>query len=309
MPHVRGHHHVTMLASGAAMADRLYGETLGLRRVKRTVNPDEPNVHHLFYGDGTGTPGTLVTVHPFANLPVGQIGAGEIAEATFSVAPGALQEWMPHMREAGFEVIDRRRAFDRNRLLFEGPTGERLAFQVEPRDARSPQGFPQNGRAGVRGLHGIVVRARDGGAMGALLDALGYVEFATDDAITRYVPRRDANGASAVDVTVTPDGPAATMGAGSVHHAAFAVPGHGELEAVRDAVAAAGFETTAVDDRTYFASFFLRGPDGMLFEVATDGPGFAVDEDEGGLGRRLTLPPRLEAERSRIELELEPLDS
>lgn len=308
MPHVRGLHHVTMLASGAPAADRLYGGTLGLNRVKRTVNPDEPTAHHLFYGDASGTPGTLVTIHPFANLPAGQIGAGEIAEATFSVAPGALQEWLPHMQAAGFEIVARMRLFDRNRFLFEGPAGERLAFQVEPRDARPPQRFSRNGRAGVRGLHGIHVRSRDGDATGALLGALGLVEFGTDDAVTRYAVQRDPNGASFVDVTATPDGPAATMGAGSVHHAAFAVQGHNELETVRDAVIAAGFEATELQDRTYFVSFYLRGPDGLLFEVATEAPGLAVDEDPAALGTRLVLPPDLEGDRARIELDLEPLD-
>lgn len=308
MPHVRGLHHVTVLSSGAAATDRLFTHGLGFRRVKRTVNPDAPDSYHLFYGDANGTPGTLVTVHPFANLASGQIGTGEFAEIAFSVTPGALPEWVAQLQRWGFEVVARLRSFERNRILFEGPEGERIVFQIEPRDARDPFPAPLAGRSGIRGIHSVAMRVRDGGEAGRLLAALGLDSIGTDEGAERYAVRGASNGAGLVDVVSTADGPPATAGAGSIHHVAFAVAGRDELDAVRAGVSEAGFAVSDVADRTYFESFFGRGPEGILFEVATDGVGFTVDEEGRSLGEALILPPALAAERAAIEARLDPLD-
>ena len=305
MPHVSGLHHVTILSSSAVGSDRLFRDVLGLTRVKRTVNPDRPDSYHLFYGDAAGRPGTLVTVHPFANLPQGMIGVGEIAEPAFAVTPGAPQEWIPHLRGAGFAVEPPVRAFDRNRIVFDGPGGERLALQVEPRDGRDAQPKPFGGRAGLRGLHSVLVRVRDGDAVGAMLERLGFQPLATEENVTRYSVGAGAAGGGLVDVASVPDGPAAVQGAGSVHHLAFSVPGRSELDDVLRTLRESGHEATEVAERTGFESFFFRGPEGLLFEVAT---ATANLREPGAADDDLELPPELEGDRAAIEARLEPLD-
>ena len=308
MARVLGLHHVTLLTANAVAADRFMRTQLGLARVKQTVNADRPDSYHLFYGDAAGRPGTLVTVAAFANLPTGLPGVGEIAEPVFTVAPGALTEWHPLFHQSGYTVHGKQRSFDRNRLFVEGPDSERVVLQVDPQDARPPRSVPFGGRAGIRGLHSILLRVRDAADADRLLAALGYTVHAQDGDVTRYAVER-VEGGRFVDVVATPNGPNAQLGAGSVHHAAFTAADDEALFALEDAIRNAGFETTQIADRRYFRSFFFRGPDGLLLEVATDGPGFAVDEDEGALGNRLVLLEEHERDRSRIEANLEPLDA
>ena len=304
MPHVNGLHHVTMLAASAPESDGFWRGEMGLARVARTVNGDRPDIYHLFYGDAGGTAGTLVTVHPFPNLARGAPGAGEIAEPALSLSPGALGEWRPYLEGGGRALDPVVRLFDRNRTVFEGPDGARIGLQIDPQEQRPPRPLPFDGRQGVRGLHSVTLRVRDGGPMGDLLERLGFAPRATEDHVTRYRVGEDRRRGSTVDVAVLPDAPPARMGAGSVHHLAFAVPDRETLETVRDAVAAAGHEATEVADRAWFDSFYFRGPDGLLFEVATEGPGFA----SAGRGEGLVLPPALEGQRAAIETALEPLE-
>lgn len=305
MAEVRGIHHITMLASSAPTTDAFWRGTLGLARVKRTVNADRPDAYHLFYGDGTGAPGTLLTVHPFPNLARGAPGAGEIAEPAFAVSPGAVQEWRPYLERADYAVEPNLRWFDHNRLIVEGPDGERVALQVSPQEQRPSRPLPFDGRQGLRGIHSVTLRVREGAAVERLLGTLGYGIDAQSDGTTRYRLQGPGNGASTIDVLEVPGAPPARMGAGSVHHLAFSVADGGALDAVHAAVRGAGFEATEVAGRTWFDSFYFRGPDDMLFEVATDLPGLTAD---GVTGDALALPAGMEEGRDAIERTLEPLE-
>ena len=308
MSQVTGLHHITMLAASAPTVDTFWRGDMGLARVRRTVNSDRPDAYHLLYGDAAGTPGTLITVHPFANLARGVPGVGEIAEPALSLAPGALQEWRPYLMRGGYAVEPPIRWFDRNRNLFDGPDGARLALQIDPQEQRPPRPLPFDGRQGVRGVHSVTLRVRDGGAAGAMLEALGFTERAREDHVVRYTVGEGRGGAGrTVDVAELPDGPPARLGAGSVHHLAFAVADGDALRGTEEALRGGGYEVAGTADRGGYASFHFRGPENLLFEVATEGPGIAVGEAPGTLGERLWLPPALEPRRASIETALEPL--
>ena len=303
MPNVTGLHHVTVLASSAPASDAFWRVEMGLNRVARTVNADRPDTYHLIYGDAAGSEGSLLTVNPFPNLARGAPGVGEIAEPALSLSPGALGDWRPHLMNAGHAVDPPVRHFDRNRTVFEGPDGVRLALQIEPQEQRPPQPGPFGGRQGARGLHSVTLRVRDGREAGKLLRLLGFTERGMEEHVMRYRTGDERGAACIVDVAELPDAPPARMGAGSVHHAAFAVADADALAEVYEALRTGGYETTGIGDRTWFDSFHFRGPDGLLFEVATPTSGFTV-----GHADALTLPPALEGQRDAIETALEPLD-
>ena len=308
MTPVQGIHHVTLLASSAPASDGFWRHHVGLERVKMTVNADHEEGYHLFYGDAEGTPGTLVTVQSFANLSRGAPGVGEICGLALSVGVGALQEWRPHMMRQSYELEPIVRSFGRNRLNAEVVDGQRLAFQVEPQEQRPPRPGPMDNRKNVRGLHSVLLRVRDGRPVEDMLGLLGYENFGTDNGVTRYTLPGPVSGARSVDVVELPDAPAAQLGAGSIHHVAFGVLDRGELEDARSDLASAALPATAVANRRWFESFYFRGPDGLLFEVATQGDGLVRDEPIAGRGARLDLPPSLEGRRTSIEARLEPLE-
>ena len=307
MAHVRGLHHVTLLASSAPGTDRFLRSDLGLARVKRTVNADRPDAYHLIYGDAAGAAGTLVTVHPFANLARGRPGMGEIGDLAFAVGVGSTSDWRDRVQSLGRPADPVVRHFDRNRLGIEGPDGERIMLQVDPQDPRPPRPLPFDGRSGLRGLHSVSIRVRDGEPVARLLATLGYAVAGTDGNVERHSVVAQGASACAIDIQEIGDAPDAVMGAGSVHHAAFAVDGADALREMREALSEAGIEPGTIGDRTYFDSFFFRGPEGLLFEVATAPTNFAADEDPARLGETLALPHELEGERSAIETRLEPL--
>ncbi len=303
---IRGLHHVTSLASGAAANNDFFTGALGLRRVKKTVNFDAPDVYHLYYGDETGTPGTVMTYFPFPEAAGGARGAGEVGTTAFSVPKGSLGEWKNRFARRGVKGLKAGQRFGDNVLTFDGPDGEQFAL-VETDDDRAPWahgGIPED--IAIRGFHSAAMRLKDDGATAELLNFMGYQKVDTDGDVTRFAID-GGNGADVIDVEKIPGAPQAAQGAGSVHHLAFAVENRARQLEVREALIDTGYAVTPVIDRDYFWAIYFRTPGGVLFEVATNEPGFDRDEDTAHLGEALKLPAQHRHLRERLERTLEPI--
>jgi len=294
------------MAGDARANNAFFTETLGLRRVKKTVNFDAPDVYHLYYGDAAGTPGSVMTYFPFPNIGRRHKGTGEVGQTAFAVPPGALPFWRERLAARGVGGLTEDERFGEKRLSFTGPDGDEFAL-VEVDDPRAPWtrgGVP--GETAIRGFRGAALRLRDGGATGELLRFMGYAEAETRDGITRLL-REGGNGADIIDVETLPGAAPADPGAGSVHHIAFAVPDRAAQLEVRNALVDTGHQVTPVIDRDYFWSIYFRTPGGVLFEVATNEPGFDRDEDTAHLGEALKLPKQHAHLREWLEEHLEPI--
>ncbi len=303
---IKGLHHVTSMASAAGENNRFFTDTLGLRRVKKTVNFDAPDVYHLYYGDTVGTPGSVMTYFPFPHIGRRRTGTGEVGATVFAVPEGSLGFWRERLVAKGVAGLAEEESFGEKRLRFQGPDGDEFAL-VETSDDRAPWtegGVP--GDVAIRGFQGASLRLRDQGATDELLRFMGYESQETRDSVTRFVVP-GGNGADVIDVETLPGATPALMGAGSVHHIAFAVPDRAAQLEVRRALIDTGHRVTPVIDRDYFWAIYFRTPGGVLFEVATNEPGFDRDEDTAHLGEALRLPRQHAHLRTYLEDHLEPL--
>lgn len=305
---IKGLHHVTSMARDAAQNNAFFTDTLGLRRVKKTVNFDEPSVYHLYYGDEVGTPGSVMTYFPFPNIIRGRLGTGEVGTTAFSVPEGSIGFWEGRLAEHRVGDLVRADSFGEKRLHFRGPDGDHFALveaQNDPRAAWTGGGV--GGDVAIRGFHSASLRLRDGGANQALLQLMGYQVADTHEGITRFV-LPGGNGADTIDVEVLPEVGRGDLGAGSVHHIAFAVENRAAQLEVRKGLIDTGFQVTPVIDRDYFWAIYFRTPGGVLFEIATNEPGFDRDEDVAHLGEKLMLPSQHAHLRARLEASLQPLE-
>lgn len=305
---IRGLHHVTSMAKDARENNTFFTGKLGLRRVKKTVNFDAPDVYHLYYADEVGTPGSVMTYFPFPNIGKGRHGTGEVGTTVFSVPEGALDYWEKHLAEQGVTGLKREDRFGEKRLAFDGPDGDSFAFVEDKDDKRAPWvkgGVPTDDA--IRGFHSVSMRLRDAGATAELLKFMNYEEI-DKQGDTRRFRVRNGNGADIVDVETLPGVPLADLGAGSVHHVAFAVENRAKQLEVRKALLETGYQVTPVIDRDYFWAIYFRTPGGVLFEVATNEPGFDRDEDTAHLGEALKLPSQHAHLRTYLEKHLEPLE-
>jgi len=306
---IKGLHHVTALAGDAADNNAFYTHTLGLRRVKKTVNFDEPSVYHLYYGDEAGSPGTIMTYFPFPHIVRGRPGTGEVGTTVFAVPEGSLGFWEARLAAAHAGNLERGESFGQKRLTFRGPDGDGLAVVEVPGDTRAPWiGGGIGADEAIRGFHSASLRLKDAGATEALLKYMGYTEAERHGEIKRLV-LPGGNGADFIDIETLPGVAPAGQGAGSVHHVAFAVPDRAAQLVVRKALVDTGFAVTPVIDRDYFWSIYFRTPGGVLFEIATNEPGFNVDEDSAHLGEALKLPKQHAHLRAALEKTLEPLEA
>ena len=307
---IKGLHHVTSMAADAATNNSFFTGTLGLRRVKKTVNFDAPDVYHLYYGDEIGTPGSVMTYFPFGHMPQGQRGAGEVGVTEFAVPTGSLPYWTERLSTNGVSGLSTDTAFGAQRLTFDGPDGDGFALvetEAQGRTAWTHAGIAED--AAIYGFHGARFRLRDVDATGELLGFMGYQKSETEGDITRYVIE-GGNAAATIDLErVSDTAPMAGQGAGSVHHIAFAVEDRDAQLRVRQALLDTGYQVTPVIDRDYFWAIYFRTPGGVLFEVATNEPGFDRDEDRAHLGESLMLPTRYEPHRDKIEAQLPPISA
>ena len=304
---IKGLHHVTSLASSAQMNNDFFTRTLGMRRVKKTVNFDAPDVYHLYYGDMRGTPGTVMTYFPFPNAARGRHGTGEVGQTAFAVPEGATEQWAVRLAGLGVEGIRKSELFGQARLDFDGPDGDAFAL-VETNDKRRP--FTGNGVAkdvAIRGFHSVSLRVADPAPTAELLKFMGY-QPAGKDGDTQRLVIEHGGPANVIDIEAAPQSEPAVQGAGSVHHIAFAVENRARQLEVREALLDTGYQVTPVIDRDYFWAIYFRTPGGVLFEIATNEPGFDRDEDCRYLGEALKLPAQHAHLRAKLERTLEPIE-
>ncbi|NKE35637.1 ring-cleaving dioxygenase [Natronococcus sp. JC468] len=319
-----GLHHVTAIAGDPQRNADFYVGTLGLRLVKRTVNHDDPGTYHLYFGDGEGTPGTNVTFFPWTDEGrPGQFGAGQPQTIAYRIPPGSVDYWRDRL-ESRDVAVDREDRFGETVLRFEDPDGiglELVAASEAQRTSDNASGNTAGGASNatpwtegpvsaehqLQGFHAVTLAIGSFDATAAVLtDVLGYELEDEADGRRRY--RAAAGGPGSIVDLVETDLGRGQMGVGTVHHVAFAAADVEEQQRWREAFADHGLSPTEVIDRKYFRSIYVREPGGVLFEMATTGPGFAVDEDPTELGSELVLPERLEDERERIEAQLPPFD-
>jgi glyoxalase family protein len=297
-------HHVTAIAGPARRNLGFYTGTLGLRLVKKTVNFDDPGTYHFYYGDEAGAPGTILTFFPWEHATPGRAGVGETFETAFRVPESAIGYWSQRFIEKGVhhEALERR--FGETVLPFRDDDGTRLALVARPgidgEPAWSDGTVPLE--HAIRGFFGVTLLVKEVAPTAAILsDVLGFAAAGQDGATTRYRAETDAPG-GAVDLRASGGFLPARPGAGSVHHIAFRAAGDAEQAAMARRLADHhGIRATEQKDRNYFRSIYFREPGGVLFEIATDDPGFAVDEPAAALGQSLKLPRFLEAQRQHIE--------
>ena len=306
---IKGLHHVTSMAADARTNNQFFTNTLGLRRVKKTVNFDAQDVSHLYYGDEAGTPGTDMTYFHFPNIGRGRPGTGEVGTTVFSVPQGSLGFWEERLAKQGVTGIKRDETFGEKRLEFAGPDGDGFALVEVKDDSRDP--WTENGISvdhAIRGFHSVAMRLRDEGATAELMKFMGYEQYEAKDGVTRLI-MPSGNDAKFIDLETMPNINRGQQGAGSVHHVAFAVDNRETQLEVRKALMDTGYQVTPVIDRDYFWAIYFRTPGGVLFEVATNEPGFNRDEDTKHLGEALKLPTQHEHLRSVLTQTLQPLEA
>jgi glyoxalase family protein len=299
-----GIHHVTAIAGPARRNLDFYTRVLGLRLVKKTVNFDDPGTYHFYYGDEDGGPGTILTFFPWEHAAPGRTGIGETLETAFRIPEIALGYWMHRFVEEGVRHEAPAKRFGETVLSFKDPDGTHLALValpgIENEPAWSDGTIPVE--YALRGFHGVSLLLDKAAATAAILtDVFGFEEIAREEARIRYRSGDTAIG-GIVDLQEAGGFLPGRPGAGSVHHVAFrAADDATQAEMVERLAQHHGIRTTEQLDRNYFRSVYFREPGGVLFEIATDEPGFAVDEPVDSLGQALKLPARYEATRERIE--------
>ena len=312
-----GLHHLTAVSADIAGNRRFYTETLGMRLVKRSVNQDDVSAYHLFYADAVGTPGTDLTFFDWP-VPPERRGTRSVTRTGLRVhGPGALDYWAGRLREHGVAVGEVADEGDRPTLPFEDPEGQRLALVDDggAGDAPTPwDASPVPPEHQVRGLGPVTMSVPDLEPTDAVLRAvLGMRPVREHDGrggpvrVYEMGPEGEGGPHAELWVAAEPERPVARPGAGGVHHVAFRVP-DAEYEAWAEHLRRFGVPGSGPVDRYYFRSLYFREPGGVLFELATDGPGFAVDEDPATLGEAVALPPFLEPRRAQIEAGLKPID-
>ena len=295
---IPGIHHITAIAADTQKSIDFYTRVLGLRLVKLTVNFDDPGTYHLYFGDDGGTPGSILTFFPFAMAAPGRAGAGVVDTTTFLVPPDALEGWIERLEGHGTLTRGPEERFGQAFIAFSDPDGMKLEIAV----ADTGSGDAILGFAGAT----LWSLAPDR-TLRLLTDGFGYEVAGEEGGRIRLRARSNAPVGTLIDVLTDAGEDRARPGAGTVHHIAFRVPGDAEQEAWRSRLAGLGYDVTPVIDRQYFHSIYFRERGGILFEIATDPPGFAVDEAPEKLGTALRLPARYEQDRARIEKRLPPV--
>ena len=280
---------------------------MGLRRIKQTVNFDNPKVYHLYYGSDLAEPGSVMTYFPFPGLARGRPGTGEVSLVSFSIPVGSLDLWEAHLASTGAREIVRDTVFGEACIEFSAPDGDRFRLVEHLRDPRERTLGTRGFRNKIAGFQGVTLCLGETESTAEILKAFGYQQSAVEGRTSRFeLP--GGNGASVVDLRYEPELERSVEGAGSVHHVAFAVKNREDQQTVREAMLTAGHRVTHVYDRNYFFAIYFRTPGGVLFEVATYEPGFDADEDMAHLGEALKLPAQHEHLRTALEEDLIPLD-
>jgi glyoxalase family protein len=298
-----GLHHVTAIASDPQLNVDFYLQTLGLKLVKQTVNFDAPDVYHLYYGDEAGNPGTILTFFPWPGTPQGRRGAGQATTTSFSIPAASLGWWKQHLESKGIEVEDAATRLDEDALSFHDPDGLLVELVAHEGTAEHPpwERGPVPPEHQIRSLYAITMTQNDYEATaGMLTEQMGFRLVGEEGDRFRF-DTHDGGAGARLDVLVDPTARRGLVAAGTVHHVAWRAP-DGEHQADwRGQLVGGGLDVTPIIDRQYFESIYFREPGGVLLEIATDPPGFTIDEPLLELGRKLRLPPWLEPSREDIE--------
>jgi glyoxalase family protein len=308
---INGIHHITAIASSATENLAFYEKVLGMRFVKKTVNFDDPYTYHLYYGDSAGSPGTIITFFPWEKLPRGRIGAGKVAAIAFSIPADAADYWQQRLNDHGVETKETERFGDRA-IRFEDPHGLSLELIGSP-TARSTsilESSPVPPARCIMGIHSATARLHSlEETQFLLMDLMGMVLHSVEGNRYRYKMKNDDSFGDFFDVLIDARAENGLQGGGTVHHIAFRTPTYDEQKYWRKLLMESGFSVTPIIDRKYFKSIYFHEPGGVLFEIATDMPGFTVDEPYEKLGRDLKLPDQYEPMRTEIEGRLPELQS
>ncbi len=305
---VPGIHHVTCITGDVQRNVDFYVSVLGLRFIKKTVNFDVPDTYHLYFADYVGTPGSAMTFFGWPHLPWRPQGTGQVLAVAFAVPEASLGFWNQRLRQHGLEAR-REDRFGREALIFEDPDRIRLELVGEASDERwAPwQEGPVPVAHAIRGFHsvGLCLNGEEASAR-FLSETFGFRETGRAGARIRF-ETGDGGAGSILELLVMPDAPEGEEAVGTVHHVAWRARDDDHQGAWRDVLVAAGRNVTPVIDRKYFHSIYFREPGGVLFEVATDQPGFTVDEPADKLGSALQLPPQYEDRRENLRFNLPPI--
>ncbi|CAN5719927.1 ring-cleaving dioxygenase [soil metagenome] len=297
-----GIHHVTAIADEPQRNVDFYVGMLGLRMVKKTVNFDDPETYHLYYGDGDGSPGSIMTFFPWAHAPAGLQGTGQLTVTSFSIPESSLGYWTDRLIDHGirFEKLSQR--FDDTVVSFTDPEGMKLELITSASDDRNPwEDGTVPAEQAVLGFHHVTLSERDPERTTKLMtETLGFRQVEESDGRHRFEAGEGGPG-NLMDVVDGSNDSRGRMGVGTVHHVAFRAENDEHQLEIREEIAELGYDVTSVLDRNYFHSIYFREPGGVLFEIATDPPGFDVDENPKELGTSLKLPPQYESRRNHLE--------
>ncbi|RPD47337.1 ring-cleaving dioxygenase [Paracnuella aquatica] len=300
---ILGLHHITAIATDAQRNYDFYTKVLGLRLVKKTVNFDDPGTYHFYYGDAVGSPGSILTFFPWEGIRKGHVGTGIASEIGYAVPKGSLPFWADRLGTQKVKQGKIGERFGEQYLPLEDSDGLLLQLvEAAEQDKRAPwttDGLDAN--VAIKGFHGVVLTVRNLAPTAKVLtDVLGYRLLQQEGNRFRFITDAIAT-ANIVDVMEEPTGHGAVNAGGTNHHIAFRVPNEEVLMAFREKVLQAGLHITEKIDRNYFYSLYFREPGGILFEIATDNPGFVTDETFEELGKNLMLPVQYEGKRKQIE--------
>jgi glyoxalase family protein len=301
-----GLHHITAIASDPKQNVDFYTRVLGLRFVKKSVNQDDPGTYHLYYGNYEASPGTILTFFPWPGMRRGRPGHGQAYATAYSIPAAAVEFWTSRLADLKVPTEPTVERFGDQVITLFDPDGLRLELvATQEADLRPPApSLEVPAQFALRGFHSSTLGLTDQKATVQLLTAqMGYRKVAQAGHRTRFSVGKSGPG-TYVDLLVDPKLPHGLNGAGTIHHIAFRTPDDASHEVAHGEIAQAGFHISPIIDRAYFKSIYYREPGGVLFEIATDQPGFTIDEPLESLGQHLGLPPRLEAHRAEIEAAL-----
>lgn len=306
---ILGIHHITAMAGDAQQNVDFYVQVLGLRFVKKSINQDAPSVYHLYYGDEIGSPGTAMTFFPFGRAARGTRGNGEISRVAFSVPVMSTEFWAGHLAKNGIHFDGPATRFGEEYISFQDPDGMMIDLIFTDKHFVK---YPWKKSSvpvehAISGFHGVTMNLASADSSVAVLQGiLGFRPSASSGNRHRYLIGQ-GNDEAAIDIVVDPAAPFARQSAGSVHHIAWRVADFTAHEEWYRHVNASGMSSSEIIDRFYFHSIYFREPGGILYEIASDNPGFTVDEPLETLGTKLVLPPWYENQRERIERSLPPI--
>jgi glyoxalase family protein len=306
---IKGIHHITAIAGDPQRNLDFYTTVLGLRLVKLTVNFDDPQTYHFYFGNEVGMPGSILTFFPWPDARKGVVGSSQVTAISFAIPVGSASYWRSRLSKHGLTVADADEQFGESVIQITDPDGLPLELVATPHAdvTLAWKGGPVDREHAICGFHSATISEEGYEQTARLLtDIMGFALVGSDGNRFRYEADGGGHGAI-VDVLCTPAGRLGRLGTGTVHHIAWRTPDDAQQREWRNELAGLGYNVTPVIDRNYFQSIYYREPGGVLFEIATDPPGFATDEPKEHLGERLMLPPQYEPARAMLEQVLPPL--